>query len=97
MPVAVFAVGCGFGTEKYSTATLSNMLTISLGVAVASYGERKAVGWPVGVCMCPLEIWGGGCLHALRGWRSRHTVSAGRGGVGAGARGVWGWAHACML
>jgi hypothetical protein len=38
MPVAVFAVGCGFGTEKFSSLTLGNMLVISLGVAVASYG-----------------------------------------------------------
>ena len=40
MPVAVFVVGCGFGTEKFSTHTLANMLLISVGVAVASYGER---------------------------------------------------------
>ncbi len=42
MPVAVFVVGCAFGTEKYNGGTLVNMLVVSLGVAIASYGE-----WPV--------------------------------------------------
>lgn len=67
MPVAVFAVGCGFGTEKYSTATLSNMLTISLGVAVASYGERKAVGWAVGARTCPFTNLGRWVLACFAG------------------------------
>lgn len=39
MPVAVFVVGCAFGTEKYSGGTLVNMLIVSLGVAIASYGN----------------------------------------------------------
>ena len=39
MPVAVFVVGCAFGTEKYSSATFANMLIVSLGVAIASYGK----------------------------------------------------------
>lgn len=40
MPVAVFVVGCAFGTEKYSSGTFANMLIVSLGVAIASYGRR---------------------------------------------------------
>ena len=39
MPVAVFVVGCVFGTEKYSSGTFANMMVVSLGVAIASYGE----------------------------------------------------------
>ena len=39
MPVAVFIVGCAFGTEKYNGSTLVNMLVVSLGVAIASFGE----------------------------------------------------------
>lgn len=39
MPVAVFVVGCAFGTEKYNNGTFVNMLIVSLGVAIASYGE----------------------------------------------------------
>lgn len=39
MPVAVFIVGCAFGTEKYNGGTLVNMLIVSLGVAIASYGK----------------------------------------------------------
>lgn len=54
MPVAVFTVGCGFGTEKFSTSTLMNMLLISAGVAVASYGEINFV--IIGVVLQMLSI-----------------------------------------
>ena len=43
MPVAVFAVGCGFGTESFSVATLTNMIVVTAGVAIASYGEINFV------------------------------------------------------
>ncbi|KAK9834440.1 hypothetical protein WJX74_001775 [Apatococcus lobatus] len=39
MPVAVFIVGCGFKTETYSSETFGNMVIVTLGVAIASYGE----------------------------------------------------------
>jgi drug/metabolite transporter (DMT)-like permease len=39
MPVAVFSVGCAFGTDKFNWPTMLNMLLVTLGVAVASYGE----------------------------------------------------------
>lgn len=42
MPVAVFIVGCVFGTEKYSSGTFANMMIVSLGVAIASYGELES-------------------------------------------------------
>jgi hypothetical protein len=39
MPAAVYTVGCFLGTEKYSVSYVGNMLIISIGVAIASYGE----------------------------------------------------------
>lgn len=38
MPVAVFVVGCALQTETFSVGTFSNMLVVSVGVAIASYG-----------------------------------------------------------
>lgn len=43
MPVAVFSVGCVFGTDKFHWSTMSNMLLVTLGVAIASFGERSFV------------------------------------------------------
>eukprot|EP00887_Chlorella_sp_A99_P000804 scaffold5.g804.t1 len=54
MPVAVFCVGCGFGTEKYHTGTLLNMVVISVGVGIASYGELNFV--LIGVLLQLLSI-----------------------------------------
>jgi drug/metabolite transporter (DMT)-like permease len=39
MPVAVFSVGCVFGTERFNWPTLLNMLMVTIGVAIASFGE----------------------------------------------------------
>jgi drug/metabolite transporter (DMT)-like permease len=39
MPVAVFTVGCMFGTEKFKWPTLFNMILVTIGVAIASFGE----------------------------------------------------------
>jgi len=39
MPVAVFCVGVSFGTEKFNWSVFSNMLVVSVGVCIASYGE----------------------------------------------------------
>jgi hypothetical protein len=47
MPVAVFMVGCVFGTEKYQWNTFGNMIVVSIGVAIASFGEINFV--PIGV------------------------------------------------
>ncbi|EIE22024.1 plastidic phosphate translocator-like protein [Coccomyxa subellipsoidea C-169] len=43
MPVAVFATGCAFGIESFSTSTLANMIVVTAGVAIASYGEINFV------------------------------------------------------
>ncbi|PRW20839.1 putative sugar phosphate phosphate translocator [Chlorella sorokiniana] len=39
MPVAVFTVGCLFKTDKFNWSTMLNMLLVTVGVAIASYGE----------------------------------------------------------
>ncbi|KAL4434231.1 hypothetical protein ABPG75_000672 [Micractinium tetrahymenae] len=43
MPVAVFTVGCLFGTEHYTSSRLLNMIVVTIGVAIASYGEINFV------------------------------------------------------
>lgn len=43
MPVAVFGVGCSFGVESFSWSTLTNMVVVTIGVAIASYGELNFV------------------------------------------------------
>lgn len=43
MPVAVFVVGCIFGTESFSVNVLANMVVVTAGVAIASYGEINLV------------------------------------------------------
>ena len=54
MPVAVFATGCLFGNETFSTNVLANMLVVTAGVAIASYGEINLV-W-VGVFLQLLSV-----------------------------------------
>jgi hypothetical protein len=39
MPVAVFLVGCVFKTNRFHWPTFMNMILVTIGVAVASYGE----------------------------------------------------------
>ena len=39
MPVAVFSVGCVFGTNRFNWGTFLNMLLVTVGVGIASYGE----------------------------------------------------------
>ena len=39
VPVATFAVGVSFGTDRLRCDMFINMLLISAGVAIASYGE----------------------------------------------------------
>ncbi|KAI7842150.1 hypothetical protein COHA_004173 [Chlorella ohadii] len=43
MPMAVFIVGCLFGTEHFTTGRLANMLVIAVGICIASYGEINFV------------------------------------------------------
>ena len=54
MPVAVFTVGCGMGTESYNLNTLLNMIVVTIGVAIASYGEINFV--VIGVVLQLLSV-----------------------------------------
>lgn len=41
MPVAVYSIGICFKKENYKSDTMANMISISIGVAIAAYGEAK--------------------------------------------------------
>lgn len=60
MPVAVFIVGCVLGTESYDQNTMANMLVVSAGVAIASYGEINFV--VIGVLLQMISI----CTESTR-------------------------------
>lgn len=47
MPVAVYSISIIFHKESFRSSTMSNMLSISLGVAIAAYGEARFNGWGV--------------------------------------------------
>lgn len=39
MPVTVYSVGCVFGTEKFTWGSFWNLVLVTIGVAIASFGE----------------------------------------------------------
>ncbi|KAK9946022.1 hypothetical protein M0R45_011505 [Rubus argutus] len=47
MPVAVYSIGVSFKKETFKTNTMMNMLSISVGVAIAAYGEARFDTWGV--------------------------------------------------
>nr|XP_027186060.1 probable sugar phosphate/phosphate translocator At5g25400 [Cicer arietinum] len=47
MPVAVYSIGVLLKKESYKNDTMFNMLSISLGVGVAAYGEARFDTWGV--------------------------------------------------
>ncbi|KAK7283078.1 hypothetical protein RIF29_12336 [Crotalaria pallida] len=47
MPVAVYSIGVMLKKDHYKNDTMLNMLSISLGVAVAAYGEARFDTWGV--------------------------------------------------
>ncbi|KAE9601821.1 hypothetical protein Lal_00040916 [Lupinus albus] len=47
MPVAVYSIGVVFKKEMFKSDVMANMLSISLGVAVAAYGEAQFDAWGV--------------------------------------------------
>ncbi|KAL9223992.1 hypothetical protein vseg_000069 [Gypsophila vaccaria] len=47
MPVVVYSMGVLFKKDKFNGGTMSNMISISVGVAVAAYGEAKFDAWGV--------------------------------------------------
>lgn len=53
MPMAVFFVGCLFGTEHFRFGRLGNMVVIAVGVCIASYGAPLlGVHGPVAAARC---------------------------------------------
>ncbi|XP_041005089.1 probable sugar phosphate/phosphate translocator At4g32390 [Juglans microcarpa x Juglans regia] len=47
MPVAVYSLGLAFKRDTFKSDTMLNMVSISLGVGVAAYGEAKFDTWGV--------------------------------------------------
>ncbi|XAR69374.1 hypothetical protein NMG60_11000923 [Bertholletia excelsa] len=47
MPVAVYTISIMFKKEGFKSDTMANMLSISIGVAIAAYGEAKFDSWGV--------------------------------------------------
>lgn len=47
MPVAVYSIGVIFKKESFDGTTMANMLSISVGVGIAAYGEAKFDSWGV--------------------------------------------------
>ncbi|XP_010546568.1 PREDICTED: probable sugar phosphate/phosphate translocator At2g25520 [Tarenaya hassleriana] len=47
MPVAVYSIGVLFKKETFKSDTMTNMLSISFGVAIAAYGEARFDVWGV--------------------------------------------------
>ncbi|OIT38422.1 PREDICTED: probable sugar phosphate/phosphate translocator At5g25400 [Nicotiana attenuata] len=47
MPVAVYSIGVMFKKENFKSDTMANMVSISIGVAIAAYGEAKFDTWGV--------------------------------------------------
>ncbi|CAI0444368.1 unnamed protein product [Linum tenue] len=47
MPVAVYSIGVALKRESFKTDTMANMLSISVGVAIAAYGEARFDVWGV--------------------------------------------------
>ncbi|XP_019055082.1 PREDICTED: probable sugar phosphate/phosphate translocator At4g32390 [Nelumbo nucifera] len=47
IPVAVYAIGVGLKKEVFKSDVMANMITISVGVAIAAYGEVHFSVWGV--------------------------------------------------
>ncbi|KAL3839836.1 hypothetical protein ACJIZ3_024427 [Penstemon smallii] len=47
MPVAVYSIGILFKKEGFNSETMANMISISIGVGIAAYGEAKFDSWGV--------------------------------------------------
>jgi drug/metabolite transporter (DMT)-like permease len=60
MPVAVYSLGVIFKKDVFSSQTMTNMVTISIGVAIAAYGEARFNLWGVILQLSAV------CVEALR-------------------------------
>jgi drug/metabolite transporter (DMT)-like permease len=60
IPVAVYSLGVAFKKDKFSSQTMGNMVMISVGVAIAAYGEARFNLWGVTLQLSAV------CVEALR-------------------------------
>lgn len=56
MPVAVYSLGILFKKDTFKSDTMLNMVSISLGVAIAAYGEAKFDPWGVFLQLCAVAF-----------------------------------------
>ncbi|XP_015901813.2 probable sugar phosphate/phosphate translocator At5g25400 [Ziziphus jujuba] len=56
MPVAVYSIGVSFKKDSFKYDTMINMVSISLGVAIAAYGEAKFDSWGVFLQLCAVAF-----------------------------------------
>ncbi|KAH7546404.1 hypothetical protein FEM48_Zijuj01G0197100 [Ziziphus jujuba var. spinosa] len=56
MPVAVYSIGVSFKKDSFKYDTMINMVSISLGVAIAAYGEAKFDLWGVFLQLCAVAF-----------------------------------------
>ncbi|KAB2019474.1 hypothetical protein ES319_D08G302400v1 [Gossypium barbadense] len=67
MPVAVYSIGVLLKKEPFKPNTMLNMLSISLGVAIAAYGEARFDTWGVILQLGAVSFEATSCL--LTGWK----------------------------
>ncbi|XP_024358160.1 probable sugar phosphate/phosphate translocator At4g32390 [Physcomitrium patens] len=60
MPVAVYSLGVLFKKDIFNSSTMANMVMISIGVAIAAYGEARFNLWGVTLQLSAV------CVEALR-------------------------------
>ncbi len=108
MPVAVFSVGCIFKTNSFDSKTFGNMLLVTLGVAIASYGEinfhlvgvmyqmasivSESIRLVLVQMLLQVCVRSGSGRLPVCGWGCRARISGG--GIG-GAWGCWGEQKGC--
>lgn len=66
MPVAVYSIGVLFKKESFKSDTMANMLSISLGVAVAAYGEARFDAYGVALQLGAVAFEATRCLSSRR-------------------------------
>ncbi|TYJ24725.1 hypothetical protein E1A91_A08G280900v1 [Gossypium mustelinum] len=67
MPVAVYSIAVLLKKEPFKPNTMLNMLSISLGVAIAAYGEARFDTWGVILQLGAVAFEATSCL--LTGWK----------------------------
>ena len=66
MPVVVYSIGVSLKKETVQSNTMANMIGVSIGVAIAAYGEAKFDSW--GVLLINLSLRVGLSLFVYGVW-----------------------------